>query len=68
MTDGEIKFDYLCAAGNAPGAQDEHQDVASTTDEKEMGGRSPSSAFTNTVNAVAVYGAIVASTAGILSY
>ena len=65
---GQIKFDYLCVAGNAPGAQDEHQDVASTTDEREMGGGSPSSAFTNTVNAVAVYGAIVALTAGILSY
>ena len=65
VTDGEIKFDYLCAAGNAPG------DVASTTDEKEMGGGgSPSSAFTNTVNAVAVYvyGTIVALTAGILLY
>ena len=58
VTAGQIKFDYLCVAGNAP-------DDASQTD----GPLPPSSAITSSVYAVGAYGAIVAlSVAGILLF
>jgi bacterioferritin-associated ferredoxin len=64
VTDGQIKFDYLCVAGNAPDAYDDHK-----TDGMEMGGGGPpSSAFISNVYVVGVYGAIVAMSAGILFY
>jgi len=46
VTDGQIKFDYLCAAGNAPDNIDNEDDTSSKSDEtetEEMGGASSSS-------------------------
>ena len=67
VTNGEIMFDYLCAAGNAPEAPVKDNNDPNKSEEKGMGGE-PSSAFTFNVYAVAVYGAVIALKAGLLFY
>ena len=67
VTNGEIMFDYLCAAGNAPETTVEDRDGPNKNGEKKMDGE-PSSAFTISVYTVAVYGAVIALKAGLLFY
>ena len=61
VTDGQIKFDYLCAAGNAPDNSDNEDDASSKSDEtEEMGGASSSSSSSSSVfgniYSIGVYG------------
>ena len=61
VTDGQIKFDYLCAAGNAPDNVDNEDDTSKSdeSETEEMGGgasSSSSSAFIGNIYSIGVYG------------
>lgn len=59
VTDGQIKFDYLCAAGNAPDTHDNEDDASKSDDTEELGGASStsdSSAFIGNIYSIGVYG------------
>lgn len=58
VTDGQIKFDYLCAVKNAPDNSDNEDDASKSDEKEEMGGTS-SSAFISNIYSIGVYGTIL---------
>lgn len=57
VTNGQIKFDYLCAAGNAPDSSDNEDDASKSETEGMSGGASSSSsAFIGNIYSIGVYG------------
>lgn len=59
VTNGQIKFDYLCAAGNVPDDNDDEDDASKSETEGMSGGASSSSsssAFIGNIYSIGVYG------------